>query len=95
MVSISEAQRFEMHRGLKVSLGERLGDLVMEHLPPAGWGDVASRHDVHAVRKDIETVRQDVSRLDRTLKWGIGLGVTVSLGLFALQAQILLVVSQG
>jgi hypothetical protein len=50
---------------------------------------------VHAVRKDIETVRQDVSRLDRTLKWVIGLGVTVSLGLFALQAQILLVVSQG
>jgi hypothetical protein len=95
MVSISEAQRFDMHRGLKVSLGEQLGDLVMEHLPPGGWGDIASRHDVHAVRKDIETVRQDVSRLDRTLKWVIGLGVTVSLGLFALQAQILLVVSQG
>ena len=102
---VTEAERHGMYAGLKVKLGDEVADILMEHLPPTGWGDVARKQDVVALKQDVVAVRQEIrgvksdlmreiDRLDRTLKWVIGLGVTVSLGMFALQAQILLAISR-
>ena len=112
MVMVTEAERHGMYAALKVKLGDEVADILMEHLPPTGWGDVARKQDVVALKQDVVALKQDIvairqeirdvksdlmreiDRLDRTLKWVIGLGVTVSLGLFAMQAQILLMISR-
>ena len=45
-MSITEARRTEMHIGLRESLGPRVADSLMEHLPPNGWGDVARQSEM-------------------------------------------------
>lgn len=47
-MSITEAERFTMHAGLQENLGEEVANILMEHLPPVGWADVASKHDLIA-----------------------------------------------
>lgn len=87
--------------GLREKLGEELGDLVMDYLPPTDWGQVARVQDVQSVRTDVQllkmeldALRRDVDRIDRTLKWFIGVNVAVFLGMYALQVQTLLLVSR-
>jgi hypothetical protein len=46
-MSITEARRTEMHIGLRESLGPRVADSLMEHLPPSGWADVARQSEVN------------------------------------------------
>jgi hypothetical protein len=37
-----------MHAGLQENLGEEVANILMEHLPPVGWADVATKHDLIA-----------------------------------------------
>ena len=46
-MSMTEARRTEMHIGLRESLGPRVADSLMEHLPPSGWADVARQSEVN------------------------------------------------
>ncbi|MFM8626396.1 MAG: hypothetical protein ACKOCC_05535 [Actinomycetota bacterium] len=57
---ITDKQRFDLHAALRRVLGEELGDVMIEHLPPVGWVDVALSRDIVAVRGDILSVRRDV-----------------------------------
>lgn len=43
-----ETARFELHEGLREALGDARGDTLMSLLPPAGWADVATNHDLDA-----------------------------------------------
>lgn len=100
-MAITEAQRFEMHLELKKTLGDDVANILMEHLPPAGWGDVARRQDLDAsvalVRGDLDSLRRevgslsrDMARLDRRLGMTITVGVGVALAIIAIQMQIML-----
>lgn len=42
----SESDRLEMHLRLRAVLGDKVADTVMEHLPPAGWTDVARQSEM-------------------------------------------------
>ena len=47
-MTITESQRFALHAKLKSTLGDEMGTLLMEHLPPSGWSDVARKADLDA-----------------------------------------------
>lgn len=58
---IDESSRHAMFTRLQEVLGDEHARVLMEHLPPVGWADVATKHDLEAQRialsKDIESLR--------------------------------------
>ena len=63
MVMVADGNRFRVQMGLRVKLGEELGDLVMDYLPPTDWGQVARVQDVQSVREDLNSLQSDVKSL--------------------------------
>lgn len=45
-MAVTEADRLFMHEGLRECMTEKVADLLMEHLPPTGWADVARVQDL-------------------------------------------------
>ena len=80
-LAISEAQRFDMQVGLRSHLGDDVANILMEHLPPSGWSDVARKQDIVEIRKDL-------TRINGTLKVIIGGVLTVSAAIIVLLIQL-------
>ncbi len=57
-MAVDERARLEMYRRLEEVLGTETADALMAHLPPVGWGDVATKRDVEDVRRDLDVVEQ-------------------------------------
>ena len=55
-MSISEAERFDMQVGLRSHLGDHVANILMEHLPPSGWSDVARKQDVADIHKELTRI---------------------------------------
>jgi hypothetical protein len=57
-MAISEDRRHEMYEGLIEALGRERATTLMEHLPPVGWADVATKRDLDqqtlVLRRDME-----------------------------------------
>ena len=53
-MAITEADRLFMHEGLRECMTEKVADLLMEHLPPTGWADVARVQDLHQLERNLE-----------------------------------------
>jgi hypothetical protein len=47
-MAISEEARHEMYLKFEEVLGAQVANTVMEHLPPVGWADVATKRDLDA-----------------------------------------------
>jgi len=45
-MTITEASRHRLHEALIDKLGEEEASTLMEHLPPVGWADVATKTDI-------------------------------------------------
>jgi hypothetical protein len=45
-VTISDARRRLLHDRLVDAMGDEAAEVLMEHLPPAGWADLATKSDV-------------------------------------------------
>jgi hypothetical protein len=64
-VAIDERTRHEMYLGLEDKLGPDVADALMQHLPPVGWADVATKHDLEVAingleeRMELRFARQD------------------------------------
>ena len=81
IMSISEAERFDMQVGLRSHLGDHVANILMEHLPPSGWSDVARKQDIADIQKDL-------TRINSTLKVIIGGVLTVSAAIIVLLIQL-------
>jgi len=49
-VTITESTRHQFHQALIASVGEEEASTLMEHLPPVGWADVATKTDIDNLR---------------------------------------------
>ncbi len=65
-MTITEAARHRMHDSFISQHGEEVAAVIMEHLPPLGWSDVARSSDVGALRFDMDreflALRSDMDR---------------------------------
>ncbi|MEY3267141.1 MAG: hypothetical protein RJA15_1587 [Actinomycetota bacterium] len=86
-MSISEAERFDMQVGLRPHLGDNVANILMEHLPPSGWSDVART-------RDIEFIDKRIGMLEKRLNVVISVGISCGLALIALQVQIMLSIAR-
>ena len=65
-MSITEEKRLDLANSAREALGQANGDTLMELLPPVGWADVATKHDLEQLRiligKDFELLRLEINQ---------------------------------
>jgi hypothetical protein len=63
-MAVDEEARHELYTELRQLLGPQHSRTLMEHLPPTGWADVATRRDLDAavatLRLDVEATRHEI-----------------------------------
>ena len=82
-MAISEESRHHLYRRLEAVLGAEEATTLMEHLPPVGWADVATKRDLDMLatntKRDIDDLRTDLKRDIADLKRDMsGLSSTVA-----------------
>jgi len=53
-MAIDERSRHEMYLRLEATLGAEAAATLMEHLPPVGWADVATKRDLDQLGSTLE-----------------------------------------
>jgi hypothetical protein len=53
-MAVDERSRHELYRRLEEVLGPEAATTLIEHLPPVGWADVATKHDLIALEERME-----------------------------------------
>jgi hypothetical protein len=53
-MAVDERSRHELYRRLEDVLGPEAATTLIEHLPPVGWADVATKHDLAALEQRLE-----------------------------------------
>jgi hypothetical protein len=66
-MQIDERSRRQMYERLEEVLGARTADALMEHLPPVGWADVATKRDLDAL--DLHLMAQVHREINRMIMW--------------------------
>ena len=62
---LDERSRHQLYLRLEEALGEEAATTLMEHLPPVGWADVATRHDLQALDGSL---RNEIRALEERLE---------------------------
>jgi hypothetical protein len=61
-MAVDERARHRLYERLEQVLGAEEATILMEHLPPTGWGDVARKSDLDALqaatRRDLEALAE-------------------------------------
>ena len=65
MSSTSE-DRYMLHDSARQHLGKREGDILMEHLPPVGWTELATKKDLHELTLEIKV---EIEKMFRAQTW--------------------------
>jgi hypothetical protein len=65
---VSDQDRRALYTSLSQTLGEHPATVMMELLPPVGWGDVARQSDLVAIRAEMAELRGEMAELRAELK---------------------------
>lgn len=69
---VDERSRHELYRRLEELLGPEAATTLIEHLPPVGWADVATKHDLagleHWIDERFSRVDERFTRVDESIK---------------------------
>jgi hypothetical protein len=60
-MSVTEFERHQLYSWFEEHMGQDRATTMMNLLPPMGWGDVATRRDLHLLEARIDTLE---SRID-------------------------------
>ncbi|MFM9133738.1 MAG: hypothetical protein ACKORY_13715 [Actinomycetota bacterium] len=70
-MQITEADRLDMLAELRRCHGVRVGDIIVAHLPPVGWGDIARAHDITRLEQRIDASdaarAHEIARLEKRM----------------------------
>ena len=55
-----ETDRWILHSRIREVLGNREGDILMEHLPPAGWSHLATKDDVMMAKIELRSEMAEI-----------------------------------
>ena len=65
-----DEDRYVLHSKVRGVLGAREGDILMEHLPPAGWQHLATRQDLETTALLLGSdLRTEIERGFRSQTW--------------------------
>ncbi len=71
-MSITEETRHPLYEKLEEVLGSDEAATLMEHLPPVGWADVATKRDLDALqgatKREFDALRHDLEHLGDSTK---------------------------
>jgi len=59
-LSTVETDRWILHSRIREVLGNREGDILMEHLPPAGWSHLATKDDVTMAKLELRAEMAEI-----------------------------------
>ncbi|CAN5603601.1 hypothetical protein BH20ACT2_BH20ACT2_21810 [soil metagenome] len=75
-MSVSESQRHQLFQWFEQAMGPEKAAVMMDLLPPIGWGDLATKRDVDGLRAELKGeiagLRGDLKFLDGRMEHGFG-----------------------
>ena len=88
-MAITEQSRHRMYKHLEELMGAEDAAVLMEHLPPVGWADVATKRDVDALGQMLRLEwRADLANAQRNLTFALLTGVAVLNGIAVAIAKL-------
>lgn len=60
-MAVSERDRHRFYATARAKLGEAEADYLMEMLPPVGWADLATKHDLDVLGKELRAEMRAMS----------------------------------
>ena len=67
-MAVDERSRHELYLKLEETLGPDAATTLVEHLPGVGWADVATKHDLDGLRRDLVSIEERLTlRFEATL----------------------------
>ena len=71
-MALDELSRHQLHSKLREALGEEAAATLMEYLPPVGWADVATKHDLDLqaalTKRDLDALEERIGRRIESLR---------------------------
>lgn len=68
-MAVDERKRHELHVKLEELLGSDQAATLMEHLPPVGWADVATKRDLDQLSDRLTAFLH--AEVNRAMRWSV------------------------